>query len=114
MPKKMYFRNKTAVKYGPSAATLLHEFVRLSLENKVANQNFCVNRYWVCISLSELAAKYPFWSKHQIESIIKKLREDGALLVDSFNVNPWDRTNWYSPSDEILTYYKGYPWENEV
>lgn len=113
MPKNVYFRTEPAVNYGPSAAMLLHEFVRLTLENKAKNQYFAESRYWVRVSMTELTKMYWFLSKNQIELSLKKLREDGALLVDNFNIDPWDRTSWYSPGDEILAFYEDYPWDEE-
>ena len=101
------------MKYGASAAILLHEFVRLTFENKEKNKHFCEDRYWVCASMNELVKMYPFLTKNKLELLIKKLRKGGALLVDNFNINPMDRTSWYSPSDEILAFYEDYSWDEE-
>ena len=57
-------------------------------------------------SLKGLAALYPLWSAPQIKRIIAKLREDGALLVGNFSEDRMVRTNWYTPSDEILALYE--------
>jgi len=37
--------------------------------------------------------------------MIAKLRDQGALLIGDFNKDRMVRTNWYSPSDEILALY---------
>ncbi len=97
-----------AVKYGGDAAILLHEFVRMCEENEAANRHFCKDRYWTCVSLRELSQMYPVWSPKKIERSVKKLRKGGALLVDNFNIDPRDQTNWYAPSDETLSLYEGY------
>lgn len=111
--KNYYCCTAIAVKYGADAAILLHEFVRMCEESKTACRDFHKDRYWTCVSLLELSQMYPAWSKNQIERSVKKLREGGALLVDNFNIDPRDRTNWYSPSDETLSLYEGYQWDRE-
>ncbi len=113
MRKNYYCRMDIAVKCGADAAILLHEFVRLVLKNKAENRSFAENRYWVCVSLNELADRYPLWSKRQIERLLKILRGNHFLLADRFNIDPRDRTCWYSPSDEILALYEDYPWDEE-
>lgn len=111
--KNYYCCTAIAVKYGADAAILLHEFVRMCEENKAARRNFHKDRYWTCVSARELAQMYPAWSPKRIERSVKKLRKGGALLVDNFNIDPRDRTNWYSPSDETLSLYEGYQWDRE-
>ena len=106
MTRDLYFRVDIAKKYGPNEAILLHEFVRLTQQNKAEGRNFAKDRYWVCVSIKELAAMYPFWSVAQIKRLTKKLCEEGLILVDNFNVDPMDRRNWYSPSNRTKAIYE--------
>jgi len=95
-----------AAKYGTDAAVFLHNIVYWTLKNKAEDQHFYEGRWWMQASLKGLAALYPLWSVPQIKRMIAKLRDQGALLVGDFNEDRMVRTNWYSPSDEILALYE--------
>ncbi len=98
-------RMDLAAKYGTDAAIFLHNIVYWTLKNQSEDRHFHEGRYWMQASLNGLAALYPLWSAPQIKRIIAKLRDAGVLLVGDFNEDRMVRTNWYSPSDEILALY---------
>lgn len=102
-------RMDIAEKHGIDAAVFLHNIVYWTLKNKAEGKHFHEGRYWMQASLKGLAALYPLWSAPQIKRLITKLRESGALLVGDFNEDRMVRTNWYAPSDEILTLYEAFP-----
>ncbi len=102
-------RMDIAEKYGVDAAVFLHNIVYWTLKNKAEGKHFHEGRYWMQASLKGMAALYPLWSAPQIKRLIAKLRESGALLVGDFNEDRMVRTNWYAPSDEILTLYEAFP-----
>lgn len=47
-----------------------------------------------------------FWSKRQVERIIRNLVANGALLEGNFNTLPYDRTKWYALGDEVTAHYQ--------
>lgn len=98
-------RMEVAQKYGMDAAVLLHNIVYWTLKNKAEGRHFHDGRYWTYSSRKALAEMYPCWSDSQIKRILAKLRDAGALLVADYNDNRMLRTNWYSPSDEVLALY---------
>ncbi|MCI9348570.1 MAG: hypothetical protein HFF83_04990 [Oscillibacter sp.] len=98
-------RMDLAAKYGTDAAIFLHNIVYWTLKNQSEERHFHEGRYWMQASLNGLAALYPLWSAPQIKRMIAKLRDAGVLLVGDFNEDRMVRTNWYSPSDEILALY---------
>ena len=99
-------RMDIAERYGLDAAVFLHNIVYWPLKNQAEDRHFHEGRYWMNASMKGLAALYPLWSVPQIKRMITKLRDDGALLVGDFNEDRMVRTNWYSPSDEILALYE--------
>ncbi|MCM1233976.1 MAG: hypothetical protein NC489_28040 [Ruminococcus flavefaciens] len=99
-------RMDLATRYGTDAAVFLHNIVYWTLKNKAEDRHFYEGRWWMNASLRGLAALYPLWSAPQIKRMIAKLRDNGALLVGDFNEDRMVRTNWYSPSDEILALYE--------
>lgn len=99
-------RTDVAVQYGLDAAVLLNNVVYWTQKNQSEGKHFHNGRYWMSASLKGLAALYPLWSVPQIKRLIAKLRDSGALLVGDFNEDRMNRTNWYSPCDEILALYE--------
>lgn len=98
-------RMDIAEKYGLDAAVFLHNVVYWTLKNKAEDKHFYNGRYWMSGSVKGLSVLYPLWSASQLKRLIAKLRDSGALLVGDFNEDRMNRTNWYSPSDEILALY---------
>lgn len=98
-------RMDIACKYGLDVAVFVHNIVFWTEKNAANRNNFHDGRYWTHNSLDAFAALYPLWSRDQIKRIIAKCKEKGLLLTGDFNENPYDRTKWYSPSDELLRFY---------
>jgi len=53
-------------------------------------------RKWSYNSYEELHEQFPFWSVRTIKTITKKLKDSGLVFIENFNINKWDKTNWYS------------------
>jgi len=94
-----------ACKYGLDVAVFVHNIVFWTEKNAANRNNFRDGRYWTHNSLDAFAALYPIWSKDQIKRIIAKCRDQGLLLTGAYNDNPYDRTKWYAPSDDLLRFY---------
>ena len=62
-------------------------------------------RYWSYNSHAAFAKLYPFWSRQNLRSIIKRAVNAGLLLIGNFNQKSYDNTNWYTLTDKALSYY---------
>jgi hypothetical protein len=51
------------------------------------------------------AELFPYFTKDQIRHLIDKMKRRKILLVGTFNRTRYDRTQWYSVSDEVLSLY---------
>ena len=98
-------RMDLAVKYGADVAIFVHNVVYWVEKNAANRKHMHDDRYWTYNSARALCELYPLWSRDQIKRIIKKCEDAGLILIGNFNEKPMDRTQWYSPSDEILTLY---------
>ena len=98
-------RMDLAVKYGADVAIFVHNIVYWVEKNAANGVNFYDGRYWTYNSASALCKLYPLWSKDQIKRLIKKCVDLGVILTGNYNENKRDRTQWYTPSDEILELY---------
>ena len=63
---------------------------------KKNGRNLRDGRYWTHDSVSALTEVFPFWTRHQIEGIIKRCRDKGLILTAALSPRAYDRTNWYN------------------
>jgi hypothetical protein len=102
-----------ATKYGTNEALFLSN-VCWWIEKNIANQtHFYEERYWTYNSMTAFAKLFPYFKEHQIRHIIDKLKEEKVLFIGNFNRTGFDRTQWYSVSDEVLALYRGIPYISE-
>lgn len=103
------FSVKLAEKVGFENAGFLQDIAYWLDYNKSSGINYVDGRYWSFSTQDELCDRHPYWTRKQVQRIIKNCRDNGWLLVGNFNKNPYDRTNWYSVSDEIMEIISGTP-----
>lgn len=103
------FNTKIAEKLGVTEAILLHNIQFWVEKSKANNKHFYNDRFWTYNSAKAFAELFPYLSEQQISRALKRLTDEGWLLKDNFNNNPFDRTNWYSLSDK---YYDEFMPEN--
>lgn len=102
----LYGLGDVAQRYGVDEAIFLHVVVKLALNNKDNNRNFQDGRWWTYNSLTAWEQEFTWWSTKQIRRVIASCKEQGALLIGEYNKDRRDRTAWYSPSDEVLKFYR--------
>lgn len=56
-------------------------------------------------SIEALTKIFPFWSRRQIERIVKKCEEKGLVQVANFNKIKMDRTMWYAVTETVKCIY---------
>lgn len=101
------FSMRLAEKVGFENAGFLQDIYFWMGYNKSSNTCFFNDRYWTFSTQEELCARHPYWTRKQIQRIIKNCKDSRWLLVDNYSKNPYDRTNWYSLSDEITDLIQG-------
>lgn len=103
------FNIKIAEKLGVTEAILLHNIQFWVEKSKANNKHFYKDRFWTYNSAKAFAELFPYLSEQQISRALKRLTDEGWLMKDNFNNNPFDRTSWYSLSDK---YYDEFMPEN--
>lgn len=100
-----HFRAELAQHYGVDAAIFLHNIFYWVKYNRANKKNLHNGRYWMYNSMAAFCDSHPYWSRRQIERIIRTCKDTGLLLVDCFNQDGRDRTSWYTLSDEAMRYF---------
>ena len=105
------FNIKVAKKLGIVEAVLLHNIQFWIDKNRVNEKHFYKGRYWTYNSAKAFSELFEYLSDRQISRALKQLVDDGWLIKDNFNTNPFDRTNWYALTDK---YYNEFMSQNGV
>lgn len=94
------FSEQVACETGVDGAIMLENF-KFWIDKNIANEkHFYDGNYWTYNSLDAFTKLFPFWSKRQIERIIKNLEKDGFLIKGNYNKMAFDRTSWYALTEK--------------
>ncbi len=80
-------------------AILVHHFQYWVSYNSRMNRNFHDGKFWTYSTLKELAEHFPYLSTKQIERLMNKMIDKGILQKGNYNKTPFDRTVWYTFTD---------------
>lgn len=102
--KKHSFSVEFAERFGIVEALLLDYFFFWinNSQKKKEKDKYHDGRYWVYGSVRKIAEAHPYLSRAKVHRALKKLEEAGAIKTDTFNKMCWDKTTWYTLTDEIL------------
>jgi hypothetical protein len=96
-----------AVKFGTNESLFLTNLCYWIEKNKANRVHFHDGHYWVYNTMEAWAELFPYFSKDQIRRLISKMKSRKILLVGVYNRIHYDRTQWYSVSDEVMALYLG-------
>lgn len=97
-----YFDIELAEKYGVNGSVILTNIKFWLEKNKANNHNFRDGKYWTYNSKKAFLELFPYFTESQLKTILNNLIKDGALLKGNYNKLGFDRTIWYSLSDDIF------------
>ena len=89
-----HFDGDVAEKFGTDCATFISHMQYWIAKNAANERHFYEGRYWTYNSLSALERLFPFWTRRQIERIIRDLKKAGVLLTGHYSKNSYDRTTF--------------------
>lgn len=69
-------------------------------QNKSRNINQHDGHTWMYQSMPEIAQQFPYLSEKQVRTALDILIEKGYILKGRYSTNKFDRTNWYSVTNE--------------
>lgn len=100
------FDIKIAEKYGVDRAIMLQNLVYWVKYNAANGKNLHEGKFWTYNSVKAFEKIFPFWTYKTIRRILESLLKDGLIVVNNFNESTYDRTSWYSLSEEIIEAFK--------
>lgn len=100
--RELSFNVEAARIYGVDGAVLLQGMAAWISKNRANERHFHDGRWWTYNSQDALARLYPFWSRRQIQRIVRGLTEAGALILGNYSDGSLHNTTWYALSDDVL------------
>lgn len=94
------FDVELASEFGIEEAIFIDKLVGWIQHNRANNKNFHAGRTWTFNSAKAFADIFPYMTESKIKRVVAKLIEVGVIVKGNFNENQYDRTCWYSFTDE--------------
>lgn len=109
------FDSRIAEKYSLEEAIVIAKLYGWIKHNATNGKNYHDGRYWTFNSLSAFAKYFPFWSESKVKRVLidlyggkdkkdAKPKHEQILLKGWYNKSSFDRTIWYSFTDEFFAY----------
>ena len=95
-----HFPPSVAMECGVNAAIFLRDIYFWCKTNENNNENFFEGRWWTYQTMNGFCNRHPYWTKNQVEYLIRTCKDKGYLLIGHFSDNPMHRTCWYALSDK--------------
>lgn len=73
--------------------------------NYTQSKNLKEGKYWTYNTMESLCRFFTFWTKRQIERVIKNAIDGGFIIKGCFNKQGYDRTQWYTLTDRAIEHY---------
>lgn len=96
MAETHYFDIRVAEMYGINCAVILQNLWHWIRKNEANGTNFYDGHYWTYNSTKAFKELFPYLSQKQIETALKKLRDEGIVITGNYNAIKYDRTLWYA------------------
>lgn len=93
------FNTKIAKEYGIEEAIILQHLYFWIEKNKANKKHFHNGRYWTYNSSSAIHEIFDYIPSSTISRKLKNLETKGLILIDNFNDNKYDRTQWFALTD---------------
>lgn len=91
-----------AEKYGIEQAILIYNLDFWLTKNMANEKNFHDGSYWTYNSGVAFERLFPYMRKRKIYRLLKDMEAAGIINTGNYNANKYDRTKWYSFTDEFV------------
>jgi len=95
-----------AKEYGVDVAIMVNHFDFWLSHNKANRKNEHEGKTWTFNSVSAFLEIFPYWTENQVRRILDIMLKRNILLKDNHNQSKYDRTLWYTFTNEFLSDHK--------
>jgi hypothetical protein len=95
-----HFHAQDAHDYGLAEAVMIYNLAFWIGKNRASGKHYHDGRTWTYNSIQAFRKLFPFWTRHQIEHVLKSLEKQGVIRTGNFNETAFDRTRWFAFEDE--------------
>jgi uncharacterized phage protein (TIGR02220 family) len=88
--------------FGLDEAIMLNNMIFWIEKNKANGRNYHDDHFWTFNSSRAFQELFPFWSQDHIKRLLRKMEEKGVIMSGVYNDLPYDRTKWYTLTNETL------------
>ena len=100
-----YFNTNVAIDYDEKIAIFLANMRQWTFDN-LANKSNIIDGYcWTYNTLDALLIMFPFWTRRQLETVIRNAISAGLLMKGNYNKKRYDRTCWYALTYKAYDYF---------
>lgn len=99
------FNTSIAKEYGVEGSVIIHNIYFWVEKNKANSRHFYDGKHWTYNSVQAYTLLFPYWTRRQIERILKNLETNGAIVTGNFHSNQYNRTKWYSLTERVYCIY---------
>ncbi len=99
------FDIKIASAHGVNVAIFLNHMFFWIEKNIANNKHNHKGRFWTYNSQEALVKIFPYWSRQTLRTTINYCLENDLIIKDNFNDMKYDRTNWYSLTDNGMNLF---------
>lgn len=93
--------SKTIARKCGILAAVIYQHIAFWVEKNAANERHAhEGRYWTYSSIAAFGKIFDYASPKQIRNAIDKLIDAGLVITGDFNQNRYDRTKWYTTTDD--------------
>ena len=91
-----YFDTEVAMTVGVNGAIILQNIAFWVKKNEANEAHYYDGSYWTYNSRKAFQKLFPFWTESVIKHALKKLHDEGYILVRQFGKDKMNHTNWYT------------------
>lgn len=100
------FNTNIATKYDVNIALLIQHFKHWTLNNLANKRNLHEGLCWTYNTVQAFCEIFHYWTRHQIEHLLKKAEAQELIVSGNHNQNKYDRTKWYALTPKVYHFYE--------
>lgn len=101
------FNVAVAEEVGVNAAIIMKSIHFWVDHNRANEKELHDGRYWTYESMRAFGEQFPYLTMRKVNTALKILEDRGFIMTGNYNSTAYDRTKWYSVTDEYLDFIGG-------